>query len=947
MVSAAGRFPINEKVEFDGELLARAAEEFPVGVMLLTVEDEGFLRLALINRVGCEGSGLSPDAVGLRMDELFPELHATGITQVVLGIVDTGEAVDLGVMDVIDAQGRPGRFRAIIHPLSERVLLATYERLDNPIGLPTPSLNLFDDAVIECRLDGTIELWDSSASQLYGKGVEAAQGQPLVDVLCPDRPEVLADALALTRAAVDQQTVESRQVIATGEAIEVVMTFTPRRSDSGEIDGARIVVRDMTGTVRMQETLEFVLEASRVGFWDVDIATGITARSPTHDQLYGHPEPVPDWTPAVALSHVHPDDLSSMSGIVDEGFANWQDDELVESRVVWPDGSVHWLASRGRVVRAPDGEPARVVGITGDITDRKEAELEAAELRNKLASIVDSLGDAVIGADAHGVITSWNPAAERLLGWTRDEALGQTVTLIMPADEQQESLALRDAVALNREVTSFETQRKRKDGSLVEVALTASPLTEGGAVVGVIAVLRDVSDHRRMEAALRHEVLHDSLTGLPNRVLIRDRLEHALTASERTGRPVTVLLLDLDNFKIVNDAAGHAEGDRLLIEVARRMRHCLRPADSLARFGGDEFVVVCEGTDSSHALFVADRLHRSLAEPIALDGRQVLVTASIGTASSPPLDADVLLRSADTAMYNAKKAGRARTSSFGPTMEAIAQARLELSQDLRDVIGSDGLSLKYQPVVDLRTGELLGLEALVRWSHPTRGPVPASELVGVAEEMGQIESLDRWVLGQACLDGEAMMASGLLSSSSRIAVNIGAPHISSGRLASNVASALDATNGFGLRQLAVEVTETAVMADLDTARRSLEELRELGVAVALDDFGTGYSSLTYLQQLPISVLKIDQSFIQRLTERAANVAVAASIVDLATAVGIDSVIAEGVETAQQLQLLQEMSCSAGQGWLWSPAVSVPELTDLLNTLPQRRFHLSGASVVQA
>ncbi len=941
-----GGIPIDGEITFDGELLARAAEEFPVGVMLMTVEDEGVLRLALINRVGCEGSGLSPDAVGRRMDELFPELYATGITQVVLGIVDTGEAMDLGVLDVIDAQGEPGRFRAIIHPLSETLLLATYERLDNPVGLPTPSLNLFDDAVIECRLDGTIELWDSSAAQLYGKGVEETLGQPLVDMLSPGRPELLSDALALTRAAVHQQTVESRQVSATGEAIEVVMTFTPRRSHSGEVEGARIVVRDITASVRMQETLEFVLEASRVGFWDLDLTTGRATRSRTHDQLYGYDQPLPEWTLAVLLDLVHPDDRGWMGTRMAQGFDAWDNEEHFEFRVVWPDDSVHWIASQGRVVRRPDGTPTKLVGVSGDITARKMAEVEAAELKNKLANLVDSLGDAVISIDAQGVITSWNPAAERLLGWLEEEALGQDIAMVTPPDQQPAALGIRDTVARGQSAT-YETVRRRKDGSLVDIALTASPLTEGGAVVGATAILRNVSERRRMEAALRHEVLHDALTGLPNRVLIRDRLEHALEGSGRSGRPVTVLLLDLDNFKIVNDAAGHAQGDRLLVEVARRMQHCLRPADSLGRFGGDEFVVVCEGTDPSHALFVADRLHRALAEPIALDGRQVLVTASIGTASSPPLDADLLLRSADTAMYDAKRAGRARTRAFGPTMEAIAQARLELSQDLREVIGAGGLSLKYQPVVDLRTGELLGLEALVRWMHPTRGPVPASDLVGVAEEMGQIESLDSWVLGQACLDGAAMMASGLLSSSSRISVNIGAQHISSGRLAANVTAALEHATGFGLRQLGVEVTETAVMADLDTARRSLEELRELGVAIALDDFGTGYSSLTYLQQLPISVLKIDQSFIQRLTERAANVAVAASIVDLATAVGIDSVIAEGVETPQQLRLLQEMSCSAGQGWLWSPAVSVPELTDLLDTLPRRRFHLSDPSVVQA
>ena len=648
----------------------------------------------------------------------------------------------------------------------------------------------------------------------------------------------------------------------------------------------------------------------------------------------------------MALSHVHPDDLDAMSDVVDDGFANWNDDELVESRVVWPDGSVHWLASRGRVVRSPDGVPMRVVGVSGDITDRKAAELEAADLRNKLASIVDSLGDAVIGSDAQGLITSWNPAAERLLGWTESEALGQNIDIVIPRAQRQAGEDIRESVARGEGTSTHETVRQRKDGSLVDVALTASPLTQGESVEGVIAILRDITERRRIEAALRHEVLHDSLTGLPNRVLIRDRLTHALESSSRSGEPVSVLLLDLDNFKIVNDAAGHEEGDRLLVGVARRLQSCLRPSDSLSRFGGDEFVVVCEQTDADEAGVVAARLHSALGDPFQLESRKVRVTASIGTATSPPLEADVLMRSADAAMYQAKASGRARTSAFGPSLEARAQAQLELSQELREAIQADGLSLKYQPVVDLRTGELLGLEALVRWSHPTRGPVSAADLVEVAEEMGMIETLDRWVLGRACRDGAAMVASGLLSPDNRIAVNIGAQHISSGMLADSVRHAIDGTpDGFGLAQLGVEVTETAVMNDIDAARRTLEELRDLGVAVALDDFGTGYSSLTYLQQLPISVLKIDQSFVERITQRAANVAVAASIVNLADAVGIDRVIAEGIETPEQLSTLQAIDCTAGQGWLWSRARSVPELTELLSGLPNRRFPVSGPALV--
>jgi diguanylate cyclase (GGDEF)-like protein/PAS domain S-box-containing protein len=592
-------------------------------------------------------------------------------------------------------------------------------------------------------------------------------------------------------------------------------------------------------------------------------------------------------------------------------------------------------------VSSTEGKPTRAVGVVTDITQRKEAELRATEIADRFSGLVSSLGDAVIGSTLSGIITSWNPAAETLLGWTEREALGRHLSLVTPADRSEESMSITDAVSRGETVRDFETVRRTRDNELVDVALTASPRRgPGGEVTGTIGVLRDITERRQLEADLRHQALHDPLTGLANRTLIRDRLEHALESAERSGRPLSVLLLDLDHFKLVNDAAGHAMGDQLLISVASRLKSALRPADSIARFGGDEFVVVCEQTDAEQATLVADRLQSALRQPIHLESRRVVLTASVGIAQSPPLDADVLLRSADTAMYHAKAGGRARASVFGAPMAARARAHHELSQEIREAIEGNELDLHYQPVVNIRTGEILGVEALLRWNHPTRGPLSPVEFVPIAEGTGLIVALDDWVLRRACADGSMLIRSGILGTSGHVAVNLGAHHLSSDELRPTVVDAVESVPGFAFSRLCIEVTETTVMADLGKAQESLRGLTNLGIVIALDDFGTGYSSLTYLQRLPIAILKIDRSFVQRLSENSRDIAIATAIVDLARAIGLNTV-AEGVETSAQREILRRLNCDAGQGWLWSAARPLDELIDVVHSLPQGRFSVDG------
>ena len=699
---------IGDHDKFVPDLLRSLGDQLPVGLMVWTMRDRSepnAMTLDFINDLGCEATGVTPDLVGKNASELFPQFAEAGMNEVVADLLASGEALDLGHVDFGDDRIAAGTYRALLQPVSTEHVVAIFERLPRLGEAARSALpEAFDDSVIECDLAGAVEAWDAAAAQFYRVDADDAIGRPLAEVVSADDAGAIADALTMLRAEVHLHRVQSRQRTSSGASIDVVMTFTRRRDESGSPDGAIVTVRDTTAAARVQEDLEYVLAAASVGFFDLDLLTGSAERTLIHDQIFGYDELQPHWTLHTFQSHVHEDDRDRMRSAFEGAVARGDGELREECRIVRPDGSIRWVAVRCRIERDPNDAPLRAVGLVADVTDRKVAELTAEELTDRLSNLVASLGDAVIGTTLDGVVTSWNAAAETLMGWSEQEAVGGPLNLIIPLDQRAESTRMRRAVVSGEVVRSVAAVRQRKDGSRVEIEKTISPIRVGDDVVGIIEVLRDVTERRELERALRHEALHDALTGLPNRVLIRDRLQHAIAAAARTGRPVSVLMLDLDNFKYVNDAAGHAEGDQLLVEVTRRLQAALRPGDTIGRFGGDEFVLVCEETDPEQALVVADRLQRVLSAPLTLGSRRVVMTASIGIASTPPEDADLLLRSADIAMYHAKASGRARSSPFGPTMAAHARAHLELSQELREAIETDGLALHYQPVVDLATG---------------------------------------------------------------------------------------------------------------------------------------------------------------------------------------------------------------------------------------------------
>ncbi len=552
----------------------------------------------------------------------------------------------------------------------------------------------------------------------------------------------------------------------------------------------------------------------------------------------------------------------------------------------------------------------------------------------RLAAVVQSTDDAVATITPDGRITSWNPGAERLYGWPADDVLGRHVAVLISGEEPP-----ADLTALAGSDTSVERRHRRRDGTEFDALVTFSAIRgDDGTVTGVAAIARDITGRKRAEAAARDAArqleeqagelarmaLHDPLTGLANRALMQDRLEHAL--ADRRVRRHAVLLLDLDDFKAVNDECGHEAGDAVLTAVARRLESSVRPADTVARLGGDEFVVLMEDVEGRRdVVHVAERLLGALQEPVAFGDERFTVGGSVGVTLTDAADRrgmDALLRDADLAMYVAKAGGKNRVRVFERGMREEVAAQDELVRDLRAAVGNGELRVLYQPQVDLRSGTVTGVEALARWQSASRGLVEPAGFIPVAEATGVIDAIDDWVIGQACGQLRAWDDAGLPAL--RMAVNVSARRLSTGDLAVTIAAAArDA--GVDPARLEIEVPE-AVAAGPDAAA-GIRDVRALGVHVAIDDFGIGSSSLSRLQDLPLDRLKIDSSSIALLAADAAAGSLADAVIALGASLGLQ-VVAEGVEEPGQLAALRTLGCDAAQGHLFGspvPAAAVEEL----------------------
>jgi diguanylate cyclase (GGDEF)-like protein/PAS domain S-box-containing protein len=851
--------------------------------------------------------------------ELWQELFSEGgLHRVVEQRILQGDSViwvRVGYSLVCDAAGEPNYVIAIgsditLQKARDEELLESSERYRLMVeGSEQVFFYIHDN-------DHHFEYLSPSVREVLGYEPEELLGRSY-DVLMTGHPSdemvnARTDGLLEGGDALSTYTVITRHK--DGRLVPIEVAESPIRRD-GRVVGLQGFARDITDRQRAREALEKREEYFRALTENaLDVVQVINADrttryvSPSVERLLGYlPE---ELIGKSAEFLIHPDDLPTMIQRARE--SRGAGGALAfEFRARHRNGGYKLFEG---VIQNLLDDPvvAGVVVNSRDVSERKRVQEESL----RLAALSRENPSPVLECDAAGVPMHVNPAALRVT-----EELGlRAVRDMLPENHEQ---LVRSVLEEGQEFESVEVTVENRIFNW-----SYRPQREAG-VVYLFAI--DITSRRLMEEQLRHDALHDALTGLPNRLLFLERLAHAILRARRREQFLfAVLFLDLDRFKVINDSLGHHVGDELLIVISNRLQACLRPEDTVARLGGDEFAILLEDiTDVSDATRIAERIHAELSWPVNLSGFDVFTSASIGIAlSSTTYDRpEFLLRNADMAMYRAKASGEARFEVFDRAMHAQALTRLQLETDLRRAVDRNELELFYQPVIEMASGRMVSLEALIRWRHPDRGRMSPDSFIPVAEETGIILQIGGWVIRQAAEQLREWRQRYPAHASLSVSVNLSAKQLSQPNLVEQIERVVIAS-GIGPGALRLEITESAVMENAETASVVLGRLKAVGVQLSLDDFGTGYSSLSHLHRFPLDALKIDRSFIGRMTEEERSKQLVLTILTLSRSLGVVAV-AEGIETREQLELLRSMQCGYAQGFLFSEPISVSEMEKLL------------------
>lgn len=629
----------------------------------------------------------------------------------------------------------------------------------------------------------------------------------------------------------------------------------------------------------------------------------------------------------------HPEDVATLATSVEKAVAQPGVYQTVAIRLRHKAGHWMWTEITGHAVTNGRGE-TEIHTVSRDITERRTNEEALRQAEEKYRSIFENAVEGIFQTTPDGHYLDANPSLARIYGFDSVDELRDTFSdiagqLYTDPNRRAEFVDLMDEVG---EVSNFESQIRRKDGALIWISENARVVRdENGATLYYEGTVEDITATRESKERLLYNALHDRLTGLSNRALFMDKLEQTFARLVRRPHALfAVLFLDFDRFKNINDSLGHLAGDQLLKAIAHRLQECLRPGDTVSRFGGDEFAILLENvTELGDATLVAERVQRAMSRPFQLGSQQVFSSASIGIAlgHAEYERAEDLLRDADMAMYRAKARGKARHEVFDAEMHTRAVALLQLETDLRWAIERHEFHLHYQPIVQLQSGHVAGFEALIRWQHPQRGLVSPNEFIPIAEETGWIVPIGKWVLEEACAQLAQWQAEIRSETPLSMSVNLSGKQFSQPDLIELVETVIN-QSGIAPGSLKLEITESAIMEDAQIVTNRLLQLRQLGVRLGLDDFGTGYSSLSYLHRFPLDTLKIDRSFVARLLEDSENREIVRTIVTLGKNLGMD-VVAEGVEEKQQLDDLRSLDCQHGQGYYFARPLPADEAVQIL------------------
>ncbi len=780
--------------------------------------------------------------------------------------------------------------------------------------------------------------WNPQAEALFGWTRAEALGRRLEELILPagsvhDRQRDTFERSGRTDRPIGPGTVELTALHKDGAELNIEMIVMPIAINGIDHRGASI--RDITVRKRIENELhetrldlQMALQANKVildcsldVICTLDLKCRLVQVSKACEKTWGYAAQELEGRALAEL--LHPEDRCTMVGIQDNISANAPAFDF-ENRIVHKSGrsvDMRWSCTWSGLDRL-------YYCIARDVSELRKAsqKLEEGELRFK--SLFENHTDAIFSFDLEGNFIDANSAVARLTGYPLEELRGRTFHRLLAPECLQEAIASFIASSRGRS-QKFDTVCIRKDGTRVDAHVTTLPIIVSGKIVGVHGVARDITYSRNFERRIEFLANYDSLTALPNRNLLDDRMRHAIIQADRLGLQIGIFYIDINRFKLINDSLGHDKGDMLLQIIANRLQENVREGDTVARLGSDEFVVVLENIAAVEAVSViAKDILDAIAMPVRIGSVDLTVSTSIGASVYPKDGTDhfMLLKNADLAMYQAKQAGPGSFRFYNAEMNARAVERLTNENSLRSALEKEELVLHYQPRIDVASGQIVGAEALVRWVHPEKGLISPLEFIPLAEEIGLIGELGEWVLKTACRQNRLWQDQGLTPL--KVSVNLSAHQLSATSTINRTIHDVLAETGMDARWLELEITESSLMQNIESALGMLLEIRGSGVSISIDDFGTGYSSLSYLKRLPIDALKIDKSFIRDIAIDHDDAAIVTATIAMAHTMRM-KVVAEGVTSQEQIRFLESHRCDEAQGYLLSYPLPADELGNFL------------------
>lgn len=900
-----------------------------------------------INNAAARIEGISAEhVIGQRLTELFPGAVKFGLVDVLRRVSQTGQA-ELLPATLYD-NGNETRWReSWVYRLSDGSVAAIYEDVTEreEAQRAFKSVETRYRLLTECSLDGVWD-WDLEADSLYLSprwkeqlGFEdhelPNQFDTWTERLHPsDYLRVLAHLEQFIKKPQTLWSEEFRMQHKDGTYKWTYARGTPLLDDAGEvcrllgvhidIDSIKSIESRLSDS---EQRLSLALKAAKQGLYDLNVQTGEAIVNAEYATMLGYDPITFEETNQAWLERLHPDDKERVT----QTYLDYIDGHIEEYRVEFrqrtSSGDWLWILSLGCLVERDEyGAPLRMLGTHTDISEQKKAQ----EKIKQAAQVFSSTIEGVTITDPDGTILEVNDAFTQITGYAREEVIGKNPRILQSGRHDSDFYGNMWQELIAKGSWKGEIWNKTKQGVIYPEILTISRIDSSSSEPsGYVAVFTDISDAKKSEERLDYLAHHDPLTGLPNRILFNAILEHAISRAQRNHESLAVLFIDLDRFKNINDTYGHAAGDDLLIQCTQRLKNSIRGEDRIARMGGDEFVAFLEDVGSGdNAARVVQKIINAFKDPFLVNNQKLIVTCSIGVSMYPVDGYDVssLLRFSDTAMYLAKEDGRNSYQFYSSEMSTAAAESVFLETALRIALKENQFSLVYQPQIDLKSGSLYGLEALIRWNHPDQGVISPDSFIPFAEKVGLIKEIGAWVLTEACMQAAQWKAKGV--DYKRIAVNISGRQLSSGHLADFILATIR-EKGLSFESLELEVTESFLMENEEQSINQLRALHDCGLTIAIDDFGTGYSSLSYLKCLPVDKLKIDRSFVRDTPEDPDDMAITEAVIALGSALGL-RVIAEGIETPEQMAFLRERGCQFGQGYYYSRPLRVEEVESMIN-----------------